>query len=56
MVRLICQIYFIVDADYRTHHPKIWAGGGAVKGGKEVVNAVAEAKIAVKSMLYHIRM
>jgi glutamate synthase (NADPH/NADH) small chain len=35
----------------RTGHPKVWAGGDCVNGGKEVVNAVAEAKLAVADML-----
>ncbi len=30
----------------RTGHPKIYAGGDLVNGGKEVVNAVAEGKLA----------
>lgn len=42
----------VVDkATYRTHNEKIWSGGDCVNGGKEVVNAVAEAKIAVGDML-----
>jgi glutamate synthase (NADPH/NADH) small chain len=41
----------IVDAaTHRTGNPKVWSGGDCVNGGKEVVNAVAEAKIAVQSM------
>lgn len=39
-----------VDKNYRTNNVKIWAGGDCVNGGKEVVNAVAEAKIAAASM------
>lgn len=35
---------------HRTHHPKVYSGGDCVNGGKEVVNAVAEAKIAAASM------
>jgi glutamate synthase (NADPH/NADH) small chain len=35
---------------HRTGNPKVWSGGDCVNGGKEVVNAVAEAKIAVTSM------
>jgi glutamate synthase (NADPH/NADH) small chain len=35
---------------YRTGNPKVWSGGDCVNGGKEVVNAVAEAKAAVQSM------
>ena len=34
----------ITTADYRTTHPKYWAGGDAVNGGAEVVNAAAEGK------------
>lgn len=41
----------VVDpATGRTGHPKVWAGGDCVNGGKEVVNAVQEAKLAVRSM------
>lgn len=36
---------------HRTGHPKVWSGGDCVNGGKEVVNAVQEAKIAVRDML-----
>lgn len=32
-------------------HPRVWAGGDFANGGAEVVNAVAEAKEAVKHML-----
>ncbi|MCC6336752.1 MAG: FAD-dependent oxidoreductase [Myxococcales bacterium] len=35
----------------RTGHPKVWSGGDCVNGGKEVVNAVQEAKLAVRDML-----
>jgi len=35
---------------HRTGNPKVWSGGDCVNGGKEVVNAVAEAKVAVQSM------
>lgn len=35
---------------FRTHNQKVWAAGDCVNGGKEVVNAVAEAKIAAASM------
>lgn len=34
----------------RTGNPKVWSGGDCVNGGKEVVNAVAEAHAAVKSI------
>lgn len=36
---------------HRTGNPKVWSGGDCVNGGKEVVNAVQEAKIAVRDML-----
>lgn len=35
----------------RTGHPKVWAGGDAVNGGKEVVNAVEEGKLAAQDIL-----
>lgn len=35
---------------YQTSHPKYFAAGDAVNGGAEVVNAVAEAKIAAKGI------
>jgi len=35
---------------FRTDHPRIWAGGDCVNGGKEAVNAVAEGKAAAQSM------
>ncbi|MFZ5446471.1 MAG: FAD-dependent oxidoreductase [Myxococcota bacterium] len=42
----------VVDAKtHRTGNPKVWSGGDCVNGGKEVVNAVQEAKIAVRDML-----
>jgi len=34
----------------RTGHPMYWAGGDCANGGKEVVNAVQEAKIAARSI------
>ncbi len=38
----------VVDpATHRTGNAKVWSGGDCVNGGKEVVNAVAEAKVAV---------
>jgi glutamate synthase (NADPH/NADH) small chain len=41
----------IVDAaTYRTGNPQVWSGGDCVNGGKEVVNAVAEARVAARSM------
>lgn len=33
-------------ATLRTSHPKVWCGGDAVNGGKEVVNAAADGKRA----------
>jgi glutamate synthase (NADPH/NADH) small chain len=35
---------------HRTGHEKVWCGGDCVNGGKEVVNAVAEAKLAAKDI------
>jgi len=35
---------------YRTHNPRIFAGGDCVNGGKEAVNAVAEGKAAARAM------
>lgn len=41
----------IVDpATHRTGNAKVYSGGDCVNGGKEVVNAVAEAKVAVRAM------
>jgi glutamate synthase (NADPH/NADH) small chain len=34
----------------RTGNPKVWAGGDAVSGGQEVVNAAQEGKVAARSM------
>ncbi len=43
----------IVDPKtHRTGNPKVWSGGDCVNGGKEVVNAVQEAKLAVRDMLH----
>ncbi|HVG60175.1 MAG TPA: FAD-dependent oxidoreductase [Hyalangium sp.] len=39
---------------HRTGHAKVWSGGDCVNGGKEVVNAVAEAKIAVRDIQRHL--
>jgi glutamate synthase (NADPH/NADH) small chain len=36
---------------HRTGNPKVWSGGDCVNGGKEVVNGVQEAKLAVRDML-----
>jgi glutamate synthase (NADPH/NADH) small chain len=41
-------------ATHRTGHTKVWSGGDCVNGGKEVVNAVAEAKVAVRDMQRHL--
>jgi glutamate synthase (NADPH/NADH) small chain len=41
-------------ATHRTGHPKVWSGGDCVNGGTEVVNAAAEAKIAVRDMQRHL--
>jgi dihydropyrimidine dehydrogenase (NAD+) subunit PreT len=42
----------VVDpATHRTGHAKVWSGGDCVNGGKEVVNAAQEAKLAVRDML-----
>jgi glutamate synthase (NADPH/NADH) small chain len=41
----------VVDAKTgRTGHPRVWSGGDCVNGGKEVVNAVAEARVAAQSI------
>ena len=41
----------VVDpATGRTGNPRVYSGGDCVNGGKEVVNAVAEARIAVHAM------
>ena len=34
----------------RTDNPRVWAGGDLVNGGREVVNAVQEAKLAARSI------
>lgn len=50
-VTLDAQGRVVVDpATHRTGNPKVWAGGDCVNGGMEVVNAAAEAKLAVKSI------
>lgn len=41
----------VVDEARRTGNPKVWAGGDAVNGGKEVVNAVQDGKLAAQSIL-----
>lgn len=41
----------VVDPNtHRTGHPKVWSGGDCVNGGKEVVNAAAEAKKAARDI------
>ncbi|MGV3622632.1 MAG: FAD-dependent oxidoreductase [Archangium sp.] len=41
----------VVDpSTHRTGNEKVWSGGDCVNGGKEVVNAVQEAKIAVRDI------
>jgi dihydropyrimidine dehydrogenase (NAD+) subunit PreT len=41
----------LVDAaTHRTGNARVYSGGDCVNGGKEVVNAVAEAKVAVRAM------
>jgi dihydropyrimidine dehydrogenase (NAD+) subunit PreT len=41
----------VVDpSTHRTGNPRVYAGGDCVNGGKEVVNAVAEARVAVRAM------
>lgn len=44
----------VVNEMYRTANPKVWAGGDCVNGGKEVVNAVQEAKTAVRDIVQHL--
>lgn len=43
-----------IEVDPKTHrtgNPKVWSAGDCVNGGKEVVNAVQEAKLAVRDMI-----
>jgi glutamate synthase (NADPH/NADH) small chain len=40
----------VVDDAQRTGNPKVFAGGDAANGGKEVVNAAAEGKVAAHSI------
>ncbi|MBN1209517.1 MAG: FAD-dependent oxidoreductase [Myxococcaceae bacterium] len=44
----------VEPATHRTGNAKVWSGGDCVNGGKEVVNAAAEAKIAVRDMQRHL--
>ncbi len=41
----------VIDANGRTGNPKVYAGGDCTNGGKEVVNAVADGKLAAASIL-----
>jgi dihydropyrimidine dehydrogenase (NAD+) subunit PreT len=51
-VTLDAQGRVVVDPNtHRTGNDKVWSAGDCVNGGKEVVNAVQEAKIAVRDML-----
>ncbi len=38
------------SATGRTDNPRVWAGGDLVNGGREVVNAVQEGKLAARSI------
>jgi len=40
----------VVDESQCTTNPKVFAGGDAANGGKEVVNAAAEGKVAAQSI------
>lgn len=44
----------IVDDNFRTDNPNIWAGGDCVNGGKEVVNAVQHGKLAARGIDEHL--
>lgn len=45
----------IVDPNTgRTGNKGVWSAGDCVNGGKEVVNAISGAKIAVKDMLRYL--
>ncbi len=45
----------VVDpATWRTGHPRVYAAGDCVNGGKEVVNAVAEGRDAARAILQHL--
>ncbi len=39
---------------HRTGNVRVWSGGDCVNGGKEVVNAAAEAKVAVRDIQRHL--
>ncbi len=50
-VQLDAKGRVVVDkSTHRTGNAKVWSGGDCVNGGKEVVNAAAEAKVAVADM------
>jgi dihydropyrimidine dehydrogenase (NAD+) subunit PreT len=51
-VELDRRARIVVDpATGRTGHPRVYAGGDCVNGGKEVVNAVAEGRDAARAIL-----
>jgi dihydropyrimidine dehydrogenase (NAD+) subunit PreT len=51
-VQLDAKGRVVVDPrSHRTGNAKVWSGGDCVNGGKEVVNAAQEAKLAVRDML-----
>jgi len=54
-VELDGQGRIVVDpATWRTGHPRVYAGGDCVNGGKEVVNAVADGRDAARAILQHL--
>jgi glutamate synthase (NADPH/NADH) small chain len=51
-VEVDAQGRIVVDAaTHRTGHTKVWSGGDCVNGGKEVVNAVQEGKLAARDIV-----
>jgi len=40
----------VVDADRKTSHAKVWAGGDCINGGKEIVNAAADGVTAARAI------
>jgi dihydropyrimidine dehydrogenase (NAD+) subunit PreT len=51
-VELDARSRILVDAETgRTGSPRVYAGGDAVNGGKEVVNAVADGRTAARAIL-----
>ncbi|MBX5482297.1 MAG: FAD-dependent oxidoreductase [Myxococcaceae bacterium] len=51
-VQLDAKGRVVVDPKtHRTGNPKVWSGGDCVNGGKEVVNAAAEARTAVRDIV-----